>query len=78
MVLTILLPHWGPNAPAARSLNSEDWLLRSLAAWLTLQLGGYHNTIAESLALVGWPSHSLAGCLTLQLSGYRCPIVGIP
>jgi len=52
--------------------------LRSLAGWLTLQLGGYHNPIAGSLALVGWPSCSQAGCLTLQLSGYRCPIVGIP
>jgi len=54
------------------------WPLRSLAGWLTLQVGGYHNPIAGSLALVGWPSRSLAGCLTLQLSGYRCPIVGIP
>jgi len=54
------------------------WPLRSLAGWLTLQLGGYHNPITGSLALVGWPSRSLAGCLTLQLSGYRCLIVGIP
>jgi len=78
MVLTILLPDWGPNAPAAWSFNSVGWLLRSLAGWLTLQLGGYHNPIAGRLALVGWPGRSLAGCLTLQLSGYRCPIVGIP
>jgi len=78
IVLTILLRDWGPNVPAARSLNSVGWPLRSLAGWLTLQLGGYHNPIAGSLALVGWPSHSLAGCLTLQLSGYRCPIVGRP
>jgi len=54
------------------------WPLRSLAGWLTLQLVGYHNPIAGSLALLGWPSHNLAGCLTLQLSGYSCPIVGIP
>jgi len=77
-VLTFLLPHWGPNAPAAPRLNSVGWLLRSLAVWLTLQLGGYHNPLAGSLALVGWPLHSLAGCRTLQISGYRCPIVGIP
>jgi len=54
------------------------WPLCSLAGWLTLQLGGYHNPIAGSLAFVGWQSPSLAGCLTLQLSSYRCPIVGIP
>jgi len=54
------------------------WPLRSLAGWLTLQLGGYHNPIAGSLALVGWLSRSLAGCLTLQLRGYWCPIVGLP
>jgi len=78
MVLTILLSHWGPNAPAAQSLNSVGWPLRSLAGWLTLPLGSYHNPIAGSLALVGWPLCSLAGCLTRQLSGYRCAIVGIP
>jgi len=78
IVLTILLPHMGPNARAARSWNSVGWLLGSLTGGLTLQLGGYYNPIAGSLALVGWLSPSLAGCLTLQLSGYRCPIVGIP
>jgi len=77
-VLTILLPHWGPNALAARSLNSVGWPLCSLAGWLTLQLGGYHNPIAGSLALVGWPLRSRAGCLTLQLSGYYCLLNGIP
>jgi len=59
-------------------LNSVGWPLRSLPGWLTLQLGGYHNPIARSLALVGWPWGSVAGCLTLQLSSYRCPMVGIP
>jgi len=78
IVVTILLPHRGPNAPAARSLNLVGWPLCSLAGWLTVKLGGYHNPIAGSLAFVGWPSRSLAGCLTLQLSGYRCPIVGLP
>jgi len=53
------------------------WPLRSLAGWLTLQLGGYDNPIAGSLALVSWASRSLAGCLTPQPSGYRCPIIGI-
>jgi len=68
----------GPNAPADRSLNSVGWPKRSLAGWLTRQLGGYNNPTTWSFALVGWPSRSLTGCLTLQLSGYRCPFVGIP
>jgi len=78
IVFTIQLPHWGPNAPAARSLNLVGWPLRSLAGWLVLEFSGCHNPIAGSFTLVGWPSGSLAGCLTLQPSGYRCPMVGIP
>ena len=31
------------------------WLLHSLAGWLTLQLGGYHNPMTGGLALVGGP-----------------------
>jgi len=54
------------------------WPFRTLAGWLTLQLGRYYNPIAGSLALMGWPSRSLAGCLPLHLCGSRCPIVGIP
>jgi len=78
MVLTILLPHCGPNRPAARSLDWAGWPFCILAAWLTLRLTGYHNPITRSLHSVGLPSGSVARCLTLPLCGYRCPIVGIP
>ena len=69
-----LLPHRGPNAPAAGYLNSVGWLSRSLDACLARSC----CPIIGSLNSVGRSSRSLAGCQTLQLGGYRCPIVGIP